>query len=293
MNIGIYGHSLCSWYRQQDFNFISKLKSHYNATIQHHAVAQGSEERILFKLKKTKDLDLAIIFHARPESIFVPSWDRDCCSMDRENLKHKIKDLTLDDFNRDVDTKFTQEQLNFFKKIPNLASYEVLLAQNINDESQLENLVNEWNNGNTQLIKKWLDSYNNKEFYHDLFNALELNKKYLFHHDLQRSRYYGSLMQIDQYLLYKEIPVVHCIGNSSWYPNWFEFKSGIIENSIYKFNQYNEYKVTSEESDNSINTSGNSEIFRLLIPLIDQAFEKVNKEVLAAGEEIPEPERGG
>ena len=50
---------------------------HYRATLVNKGVPQGSQERILFDLKKTKELDLAVIFHSIPNFVFLPSCQRD------------------------------------------------------------------------------------------------------------------------------------------------------------------------------------------------------------------------
>ena len=80
MNIGFYGHSASCW---ADFpiygkiSFIDIIVEHFNANLVNKGVPQGSEERILFELKKTKDLDLAIIFHSQPKFLFLPGCHRD------------------------------------------------------------------------------------------------------------------------------------------------------------------------------------------------------------------------
>jgi hypothetical protein len=90
MNIGIYGNSICEWNRVQDFSFIKKLEDFYSANIIHTGTTMCSEERILFDLKKTKNLDLAIIFHAKAKWIYIPSWHRDIESLDRYTIIKKI-----------------------------------------------------------------------------------------------------------------------------------------------------------------------------------------------------------
>lgn len=75
MNIGFYGHSICA-YRSDD-SFIDKVEKSLAATIVNIGARQGSEERILYELKKTKKLDLAIIFHCPHNFIFIPGSDRD------------------------------------------------------------------------------------------------------------------------------------------------------------------------------------------------------------------------
>lgn len=80
MNIGFYGHSAASWAGQHTDgtkSFITTIVEHYNANLVNTGVPQGSEERILFELKKTKKLDLAVIFHSIPRYLFLPGTRRD------------------------------------------------------------------------------------------------------------------------------------------------------------------------------------------------------------------------
>jgi hypothetical protein len=77
MNIGFYGHSAASWYGNSH-SFIDQIANQLNCKIVNIGVPQGSEERILFDLKKTKKLDIAIIFHQHgPKYMFLPKCNRD------------------------------------------------------------------------------------------------------------------------------------------------------------------------------------------------------------------------
>ena len=226
MNIGIYGNSIAQWLRYQPYSFISRLKSHYNANIVNVGCPAGSEERILFELKKTKKLDVAIVFHADPRHIFVPSINRDISSMISNDLLKKFTDIDKQQYNEDI--------LNF---------------NNLLEEKNLNVLPAD---------------------YKELVNALVLNKKYLYHPDLQRNRYHGALIQIDQYLTAKQIPVVHCLEKHEM-PNWFEFTSGIVDTDIYNWGSDPQYSVRFSESDNCINAAGNQLIFKKLVTLINAA----------------------
>jgi len=78
LNIGFYGHSTSCWAgSENNISFIDQIKEKFNANIVNIGVPQGSEERILFDLKKTKELDIAIIFHSNPKFIFLPGCLRD------------------------------------------------------------------------------------------------------------------------------------------------------------------------------------------------------------------------
>ena len=78
LNIGFYGHSTACWANSENnVSFIDQIRVKFDATIVNIGVPQGSEERILFDLKKTKELDVAIIFHSHPKFIFLPGCNRD------------------------------------------------------------------------------------------------------------------------------------------------------------------------------------------------------------------------
>lgn len=80
MKIGFYGHSAASWagFPLNGVNsFIDKIVEKYDATLVNCGVPQGSEERILFELKKTKQVDIAVIFHSTASYIFLPKCARD------------------------------------------------------------------------------------------------------------------------------------------------------------------------------------------------------------------------
>jgi hypothetical protein len=77
MDIGFYGHSAASWYGNTH-SFIDQVKEQLGCNIVNIGVPQGSEERVLFDLKKTKKIDVAIIFHqCGPRYMFLPKCNRD------------------------------------------------------------------------------------------------------------------------------------------------------------------------------------------------------------------------
>jgi len=80
MNIHIFGHSSCySGIKQNHMpTFVDILAEKYHIPDKNIiATTYGSEERILYLLKKVKDIDLAIIFHSFHRPIFVPTLNRD------------------------------------------------------------------------------------------------------------------------------------------------------------------------------------------------------------------------
>ncbi len=181
MNIGFYGHSNCA-YRSPE-SFLDLVALHYNAKIINTGVKQGSEERILFELKKSKNLNLAIIFHCLPKFLFLPGCDRDINVHDIE--RKRADQLFSDDH---LDQEFNQENSPKFKTV-----------------------------------------FGNNETF---FNAVNTFKDYFYHPDLIMNRYYGSLIQIDQYLNNKNISAIHVIDRTYPLPSWFNFTNGIVDYTI-------------------------------------------------------------
>ena len=292
MNIAIYGHSMATWQRQQPFSYITKIRDHFHANIIHTGVAMCSQERILFNLKKTKNLDLAIIFHSSPDYIFVPVEQRDFCTVDRDVLIAKVPSGRAKDwFKLHGLESVPDDMCEFWEKIPNMACFEILkdfgIVPHFDESNKIENLSNKnreaflkWIDGNPEFVKNVMKENQNLkseiDYYIGLFDALYLHKKYLYNHDLQMNRYYGALIQIDQYLKAKSIPVVHCLGKPFWYPNWFTFESGVTSGEIYKLrHEIHGYYAEQKESDNSMTPEGNQLAFDMLVPLIHRALEKV------------------
>lgn len=291
MNIGFYGHSMAQWERQQPFSYITKIKDHFDATIINCAAPMGSEERILFNLKKTKNLDLAIVFHSSPDFIFVPSEKRDFCSVDRDTLIEKVPSGRVKEwFKLNGYENVPDDLCEFWEKIPNMPCFELLKTFSVAPQfwekdvstfdGEKRRAFIEWCAGNQDVVKNLMkekEEFKNEiEYFLGLFDALNLNKKYLYHHDLQMNRYYGALIQIDQYLSFKNIPVVHCLGKPWWYPNWFRFTSGVTDSEIYKLqHEVTGHYATVKESDNNMNEEGNRIAFELIMPLIKLAITKV------------------
>ena len=90
MNLGIFGHSIAKWEEKEPWSYITKLQNHFDANLVNIGVTMCSEERVLFQLKKVKKIDLAIIFHCNPLNCFIPSWERDATTLDREILEKKF-----------------------------------------------------------------------------------------------------------------------------------------------------------------------------------------------------------
>jgi hypothetical protein len=182
MNIGFYGHSNCAY--RGNGSFIDIIAERFKAKIVNTGVKQGSEERILFELKKTKSIDLAIIFHSPPRYLFIPETDRD---IDTNSFKFKRAEEIFKDDHLDVD--FTEKHSQLFK-----------------------------------------NKFENNE---NLFAAVDVYRKYFHHPDLSMNRFYGALIQIDQYISEKSISTIHVVDkNAIPIPSWFSFKHGIVDYSV-------------------------------------------------------------
>lgn len=193
MNIGFYGHSNCA-YRGNE-SFLDIVAKTFNANIVNTGVKQGSEERILFELKKTKNIDLAIIFHSPPKYLFIPETDRD---IDTTGFKTKRAEEIFK--NDHLDVRFVENHNQLFK--------------------------NKFKNNET------------------LFSAIDIYKKYFYHPDLSINRFYGALIQIDQYLTEKNIESIHVVDKDAIpIPAWFKFSSGIVDYSVAEIARKNPAKM--------------------------------------------------
>jgi hypothetical protein len=110
----------------------------------------------------------------------------------------------------------------------------------------------------------------------DFITGLKYFNRYFFNHDLQINRHQGALVLIDQYLLYKKIPVVHSLPiHGGSIPSWFTFQTGVVENKIQNF-QNNEFRENDHTiSSNCINQEGNNIIADTLLSLMADAVIKI------------------
>ena len=216
MNIGFYGHSNCA-YRSPD-SFLDLVASNFRGDIVNIGCKQGSEERILFELKKTRNLDIAIIFHSQLGSLFIPNSDRD---VNVNSLTfERAEDLFLNDH---LDVSFTENNSPKFKQ---------LFEDNEN-----------------------------------LFSSFDTYRKYFYHQDLTLNRYYGALIQIDQFLSYKNIKAIHVLDKKCPIPVWFKFTSGYVDYSIMEI--ADKCKAQKPFFVNCISKEGNKMIADKLISIVN------------------------
>ena len=202
MKIGFYGHSNCA-YRGKN-SFIDILSEKFNADIVNTGVRQGSEERILWELKKTKLIDLVIIFHSWPSCLFLPGCDRDVAINELGDERcHYLFDKNKYDY-------YTEKH-----------------------------------------HKRFIEKFQTPENFYNQINAF---KKHFNDHDLAMNRYCGSLVQIDQYLEYKNLKSIHVLIKNN-FPNWFKFSTGIIDKDSEIIIE--KYKSSSADQVNGMNTEGN------------------------------------
>ena len=221
MNIGFYGHSAASWAGELDGvrSYIDTVLEHYNADLVNLGVPQGSEERILFDLKKTKNLDVAVIFHSFPKYLYMPKCKRD---IDINRIKQARFDYLWD--NDEID-----------RHLDNFFTYGGIKESFGNDK---------------KLFIETMSNY----------------KEFLHHKDLAENRFAGALVQIDQYLAFKKIPVVHACARNTM-PPWFKFTSGFnavgLVDLLDTIHQQGVFP-------NNISASGQVTMHSVIIKLIDQ-----------------------
>jgi len=215
MKIGFYGHSNCA-YRSKD-SFIDLIADHFSAEVVNVGVKQGSEERVLFELKKTKNIDVAVIFHCPASCLFLPECDRDIDikSFDFSKVKNLFENFHLD-------SEFVETYQPKFKEV-------------------------------------FKTDFN-------FFECIETYKKYLHHPDLMMNRYYGALSQIDQYIKFKNIFVIHVIDKKLPIPDWFSFSNGIVNTEIMEI--VNKFPAKNPFYVNAISKEANLLVSNLLINII-------------------------
>lgn len=102
--------------------------------------------------------------------------------------------------------------------------------------------------------------------------AFESYVDYFYTNDLAMNRYYGALIQIDQYLTAKKIPAIHCmLDHSLAMPSWFKFSSGVVDFELASMQKPSEqFPYAPPISANHVSLEGNKYIFNKLESYIQQ-----------------------
>ena len=216
MNIAFYGHSACAAPNHPE-SWLNLLCNKLNSKMTNYGSLQGSEERILYELKKTRlpKLDLAIIFHSYYSYTFIPHIDRDF------NMKGLEKNGRV--------------------------SY-------LWDNPVHQQFEEEWQQHSTNpIFSKFYEKYKTPE---NFKKCIEIYKDYFDHKDLQMNRYYGALIQIDQYITSKKINCIHVVDvEKNHIPNWFFFTSGVIDTEGMKI--FRENNTINLKDPNGVTIEGN------------------------------------
>jgi hypothetical protein len=106
----------------------------------------------------------------------------------------------------------------------------------------------------------------------DFKQAYKSYTEYFYTNDLAMNRYYGALIQIDQYLTSKKIPAIHCMLNHNLaVPSWFKFTSGIVDYELASMQTNNkQFPYIPPISANHISLEGNKYIFNKLESYIQE-----------------------
>jgi len=225
MKIGFYGDSKACWAKfpiYDDISFIDIVCEHYQAKLINKGVPQGSEERILKELKKSKEPDMVVIFHSQSSRFYLPQTDRD---------------IDVRDFNKFFDDR----KANYIWKA---------------GEKNRDSASEFFDYGQIKDKFKDLDEF---------IATISLYKKHLYDADVHLNRYYGSLVQIDQFLTHKKIPSIHVIDPNAM-PSWFKFQSGETATDLFRLSEDNFELGTFP---NNISKKGQQRIAKILISKID------------------------
>jgi hypothetical protein len=238
MNIGFFGHSTAG----DDTNgaggtYIFDVATHLKAHIINVGTGQGSEERILFELKKSKRLDIAVIFHSRPQSLFIPNCRMDFNIAEEPDRKAEI-----------------------------IWAQELILAMTPPAQNEDEMLIQNWKDS-LQYKKNFSSVFKGPE---EFINCIKNFKRYLYHQDLQQNRFEGALTLIDQYCAARVPIVVHSIDPIRLPPWWTGFKSGVLGEKLYEIEQ--RYRQTSLP--NCLKPEGHKLMGDEIIRLITEQMEK-------------------
>lgn len=229
MNIGFYGHSNCAYLG--DTSYLTLTANHFGAKIINVGARQGSEERILFELKKSKNIDFAVIYHSEPGYLFLPGSDRD----------FDLKGLT--------DSR----------------------ANYIWASAELDKIGNNWDYHHKHH-KKFIEKFESPENFKKLITDY---KNYFYDPDLTMNRFYGSMIQIDQYLESRKIKAIHLIDSKKHLPSWYEFKSIQFDDELLKIFKINS-SIDRTSYVNGLTTEGNIKVSEYLINIIAASGREVH-----------------
>jgi hypothetical protein len=81
------------------------------------------------------------------------------------------------------------------------------------------------------------------------------------------NRYYGSLVQIDQYITAKKINAIHVVSDDLQIPSWFKFTSGVIDRDIAEIIKNNQSTI-SDWFVNGLTDEGNALVAEKLYEII-------------------------
>ena len=89
MKIEFFGHSIAGKNKSEKFDtFVDRIINKYSTSGPDNiGIAKCSEERILYNLKKTKDIDIAIIFHSDPVFYFCPMFKSDNSKLSEKDFE--------------------------------------------------------------------------------------------------------------------------------------------------------------------------------------------------------------
>ena len=253
MNIEFFGPSIIASGKdnQKFYTFYDLILSSFNASSLNTQIPLCSEERILYNLKKTTNIDIALIFHTQPQFIYFSNFTRDHVFYNEKEILNQLKISSLE---------FVEE----FK-------------QNKKDH------VNPWtltslqieNNRSLDFLTDFMDLYFNRDVNLNRFHgALNLINDYLFNRKIPVIHFVSNKSYIPSWFKFKSGIIDETFFLS--YSLSSDMKPIGIKEKQGPRSLAGEYQVSYSKSANALSEDGNIVCYNLIKKYITELID--NKE---------------
>ena len=253
MNIEFFGPSIiASGKNNQNFyTFYDLLLSSFNASSLNTQIPLCSEERILYNLKKTTNIDVALIFHTQPQFIYFPNFTRDHVFYNEKEIHNQLKLSSLD---------FIEE---FKQNKKDHVNPWTLKSQQIESNRSLD------------FLTDFMDLYFNRDVNLNRFHgALNLINDYLFNRKIPVIHFVSNKSYIPSWFKFKSGIIDETIFLSYSYGD--NMKPIGIKDKDGPLSLAGKYQVSYSKSSNAISEEGNTIFYNMIKKYINELLN--NKE---------------